>query len=548
VSRPDRGQDQAPGHELDRRAFLRFSAGTGAALLGAGGAAALGEGSVGAAGGPVRGGHLIVGVEAEEDGFDPGAVTWDSTGIVYAHTVYDPLAWLAPDGSVRPYLAQSFTHNPDYTQWTITVRPNVRFHDGTPLTGAALAANGEHLASSLLIGPALSPIASINVTGPLSATFTMKQPWVAFPYSLAGQGGIVAEPSTLKNGTAMRNPVGTGPFVFSEWVPGDHFTSKRNPNYWRPHMPYLDSVTYRPIADVASRDNSLKSGTIQMLHSSDAQTIVDFRSNSQYSLTTDLHKVVGETDQIFLMVNTAAPPLNDVRVRQAMAYAIDPKQINQTLGYGIAPLSTGPFSPGTPLYSPTGYPEPNPAKARALVAAVRRQKGPVSFTMAVTNVGRNLQLMELVQSQLQAVGISTNITEVQQAAYITNALFGKYQVCLWRQFTTPDPDSNFIFWTSPTAAPVGAPSLNFARNKDPLIDTAMNTGRTNPNPALRVKAYQTVARRFAVDLPYLWLSRAVWSVVSAKQVGGVTTATFPSGAAAQPIISGVFFPSNLWLT
>jgi len=533
---------------IDRRGFFRLAGATGAALAGAS-AAWSGAGAAGAASGtPRRGGHLIVGTEAEEDGFDPALVTWDSSGVVYAKTIYDPLATLAPDGSVKPYLAQSITHSPDYTTWTITARPNITFHDGTPLDGQALLVNAEHLATSAIVGPALSPIAKISRTGPLTITFTMKEPWVAFPYGLTGQAGVVLSPNSIKNATAMRNPVGTGPFVFTEWVPGDHFTATRNPHYWRPGLPYLHSITYKPIADIASRDDSLKSGTIQMLMSSDAQTIVDFRGSAQYTLTTDLHKVVGETDQIFLMLNTASPPLDDVRVRQAMAYAIDPRVINDSIGYGIAPLSTGPFTSGTPLYAPSGYPEPNPAKARALVSAVHKSTGPINIEMAVTNVGRNLQLMELVQAQLGAVGIKSSITEVEQAAYITNALFGKYQVLLWRQFGTPDPDSNFVFWSSTTAAPNAVPSLNFARNKDPVIDAALNVGRTNPSRAARIKAYQTVARRFGADIPYLWLTRAVWSIVTTPPVGGLLNPTFPGGAPALPVISGVFNPSNLWLS
>ena len=535
------------GREIDRRDFLRRAAGA-AAAGGAGGArlAGPGAGLAGAASKPKSGGSMTIGVEAEEDGFDAAQVTWDSTGIIYARTVYDSLAVIAANGSVQPYLAQSITPNADYTQWVVTARPNITFHNGTPLDANALLANAEALASSAIVGPALANIASVTVSGPLSITFTMKEPWIAFPYGLTSQAGMVAEPSTLKDGSAMQHPVGTGPFVFSEWVPGDHFTATKNPNYWQSGLPYLDSITYRPIVDVEARSNSLKSGTVQMILSSDAQTIHDFTGNSSYKMITDLHKVIGETDQIFLMLNTGTPPLTDSRVRQALAYAIDPKLINDTIGYGIAPLSTGPFTQGTPLYVPTGYPQYNVDKAKALVSAAEKSLGPINLQLGVTNTGRNVQLMELVQAQLQQVGIKSTITEVQQADYITNALFGKYQLYLWRQFGTPNPDSNYIFWTSPTAAAEGAPALNFARNKDPLLDQAMNTGRSNPSATARTKAYQSVSRRFAVDLPFLWLTRAVWASVSSPSVGGLLTPKVPTGGLAYPFISGVFFPQALY--
>ena len=90
---------------------------------------------------PKKGGQLIFGVEAEEKGFCPTQGTFDDSGILYARTVFDPLAIIAADGNVQPYLAQSVTPNTDYTVWTITMRPNLVFHNGTPCDGAAVAAN-----------------------------------------------------------------------------------------------------------------------------------------------------------------------------------------------------------------------------------------------------------------------------------------------------------------------------------------------------------------------------------------------------------------------
>ena len=165
---------------------------------------------------------------------------------MYARTVFDPLTIITANGGWAPYLAESVVPNADYTAWTITLRPNVVFHDGTPCNGAALLTNLEAQAKSLLTGIVLSPtLVSITQTGPLAVTITFKTPWVPFPYYLAGgiggQIAYVAAPSMLANPNGTSHPVGTGPFVFKEWVPNSHFTATANPHYWRPGLPYLDA-------------------------------------------------------------------------------------------------------------------------------------------------------------------------------------------------------------------------------------------------------------------------------------------------------------------
>ena len=124
--------------------------------------------------------------------------------------------------------------------------------------------------SSTLTGPALTTVASIAVTSPLVVTVTMKSPWVPFNYYLTGgiggQFAFIAEPTWLAS-QSQTNPIGTGPFVFQEWNPNDHFTATKNPHYWRPGLPYLDSITYKPITDPDQMLTSLTSGAVDIMHS-----------------------------------------------------------------------------------------------------------------------------------------------------------------------------------------------------------------------------------------------------------------------------------------
>lgn len=496
---------------------------------------------------PKPGGSIVVGVESEFNGFDPTQGRWDPAGVMYGRTVYDPLAAVAADGSTKPYLAQSITPNSDYTKWTITLRPNITFHNGTPLNAQAVKVNIDALRQAALTGPAFANVASTDVTGPLTLDVTMKSPWVPFPSIINGQyqAGYIAEPSTIMNGTAAQHPIGTGPWVFQTWVPNDHFTATKNPHYWRQGLPYIDTVTFKPIPDAQSRENALKAGDIDIMHSSTVQNFVDLRNDSSVVTISDLNSTI-EPDMNFVMLNTDAPPVNDVRVRQALAYATNQQQLITVIDDGVPPAANGPFVPGSPYYASTGYPTFNLNKARQLVREYQQQNGPVNLMFQTTNDSDALRGAQLLQQMWAAAGIHTTINQTEQTTLIANALTGKYEATSWRQFAASDPDLNYIWWTTANAAPIGQSALNFARNKDPQVQQAIDTGRTSTSQSTRVQAYQTVARRFATDVPYVWTDRAVWMVSAKPNVQNFAGATLPDGTKAVPLIFGEWWLTQTW--
>ncbi len=350
--------------KFDRRTLL---AGSAAAAAGVAGASALGLGWDGIAGAftngpglngvstktPKKGGSLVFGVDAEESGFDPTQARFDEVGVMYARTVFDPLTIVTANGDWAPYLAESVVPNASYTSWTITLRPNVTFHDGTPCNGAALVTNLVAQSKSLLTGVVIGPtLVSITQTGPLAATITFKSAWVPFPYYLAGGiGGQIAyivAPSMLANPNGTTHPVGTGPFVFKEWIPNDHFTATANPNYWRKGMPYLSQITFKPIPDEESRAEALKSGTIDLMITDTPQIITEFKGNHAYSYIDDSTHVAGEPDMNCIQLNCLAKPFSDANVRLAAAMAINRTQYAKVIDEGVLPVSNGLFVPGRP--------------------------------------------------------------------------------------------------------------------------------------------------------------------------------------------------------
>ncbi|HWF23185.1 MAG TPA: ABC transporter substrate-binding protein, partial [Acidimicrobiales bacterium] len=200
--------------ELSRRKFLSRGAATAGVVavagvagpgllasgspLGAGVAAAATTSKAGIGKGkPKRGGTAILGITADIDGFYPPNNHWDVNGYLYANSIYDPLTAVAANGEIKPYLAQSVTPNADKTVWTITLRPNITFSDGSALTATVLKNNLDALKASALTGTALKPIEGFTVTGPLSVDVACAQPLVAFPYYLATQVGYIVGQSMI---------------------------------------------------------------------------------------------------------------------------------------------------------------------------------------------------------------------------------------------------------------------------------------------------------------------------------------------------------------
>jgi ABC-type transport system substrate-binding protein len=548
--------------KFDRRTLL---AGSAAAAAGLAGASAIGWDDI--AGGttngpgrngvtkatPKKGGSLVFGVDAEEQGFDPTQGRFDEVGVMYARTVFDPLTIVLTNGDWAPYLAESVVPNSSYTAWTITLRPGVTFHDGSACDGAALVTNLQAQSKSLLTGIVINPtLQSITQTGPLQATITFKQPWVPFPYYLAGgiggQIAYVVAPSMLSNPNGTSHPVGTGPFVFKEWVPNDHFTATANPNYWRKGLPYLKQITFKPIPDEAARSEALKSGTIDLMITDTPQIITQFRGNRSYSYIDDSTHVAGEPDMNCIQLNCLAKPFNDPSVRMAAAQAVNRNQYVRVIDEGVLPVSNGLFVPGSPYYSTTSYPKYNPANAKKLVsAAARKNGGPISFTYGSTNSPAALRAAQYLEQAWKAVGFQVSTNIVQQNQTINNALAGKYQALGWRQFGAVDPDLNYIFWSTTTVSS-GSLSINMARNADPTVESALLAGRQGTEKSVRQAAYKTVNKRLAVDLPYLWTDRAVWAVIGNPKVQNFNNPTSPQGQSAFGMIGGSIWPTQIWIS
>jgi ABC-type transport system substrate-binding protein len=350
----------------------------------------------------------------------------------------------------------------------------------------------------------------------------------------------------LNSPSGTSHPVGTGPFVFQDWVPNTHMTATKNPHYWRKGYPYLNSITFKPIIDPGARVNALETGEIDIMHTSSPNGLLQFRGDRRWSYYDNSGQVVGQPTVQCMMLNTAAAPFNNHTLRTAMAKAVNQTQFAKVIDKGVDAPMKGLFVPGSDYYTKTAYPAYDPAGAAHLVKQVQQQTGkPVSFTLNSTGNSDVVRAAEFLQQELQSAGMHVNINIIAQSTLISNALAGTYQATLWRQFGAVDPDLNYVWWSTNT---VGPPlPLNMARNVDPRIQTALVAGRASNVKADRVKAYQQINQYLAEDIPYIWFARDTWAVVANPKVQNFANPVTMQGSKAVAFDEGVLWPTQIWV-
>jgi len=502
---------------------------------------------------PNTGGKIVYGLNAETNGWNPGSNQWAPAGLQVMRTFFDTLAAFDDQGNVHPYLAQSFGHNADFTEWTITLRPDVKLHNDEPVTAETVVRNQQYLQASPLTKQAYAYIDSFEATSPTTVLIRLPEPWVSLPSIFATQIGVVADPTWLESNDGLR-PIGTGPFTFDEWRIGADLTVKRNADYWQSDAegrsyPYLDEVEFKVITDNSSRADALEAGDVDIIQTASPDTIVDFQdpaTSSDYQLILDSG---GEMAEVFIQLNTAVAPFDDPEARRALALATDKQFIVDEVQRGLFEPANGPYAPGSPWYTESGYPQYDPDAARALVESVKATHGG-TFSFAVKGAAEvtTQRMLQLLQQQWNDVGIDVSIETVEQAKLIINVVTGDYQAVQWQQFDSAAPVNDSVWWAPENATTPPEFSLNFARYKNPEVGTALARLRQNEDPAIQREAIATVQRMMGTDAPYVWLYHAQFAIIATPKLVNVTRYTLPDGTPGLGLHQGAHSLHQVWLT
>jgi peptide/nickel transport system substrate-binding protein len=510
---------------------------------------------------PTPGGKLTMGVEADTaQPWTPANMACASSCYQVIRSVYDSLTHFNVEGDVEPYLAESVEPNADYTVWSITARSGVKFHDGTPLDGAALADNLQRHQKSILTGIVLADVLpdgiAVSPEDPMTVVITLRRPWVDFPVYLTSQIGLVASPTWLAtvdaDPTKATQPVGTGPFVFASYTPGESFRATKNPEYWNQPYPYLDEVEFRIVVDGLTRQRALEAGDVDIMQTSTGSSIADFRDNADEFPMLE-YNPYGESS--FTMINTDSenPALSDRRVRCALANAQDIPALIEVVQDGVNAISNGPFAEDTPGYlADTGYPtEQNMELAQQLIAEYKAEyPGSISITLSTTPDQQNQTIAQAQAEWFREAGIDdVQISTYEQGVYILQAIFGDFELFQWRGGGAHVLDSNYIWWHSTYALPRGELALNFSRIKDPVLDEALDANRGETDPDARRANAETVSRQFGQECYNLWSWRTQWALPHRPEVKGLDDLRLPSGstAAVGVPVNGTFSVASAWL-
>jgi peptide/nickel transport system substrate-binding protein len=509
------------------------------------------------------GGKIVFGLEAESsEGFLPPSSQWAVSGHQVSFAVIERLMGANSKGQIVPWLAESMTPSSDFKSWTIKVRPGVKFHNGEELDAEAVVLNLKELACGSVTATALLLVnagtlacagrAPLNIaaSGPMTVTVGLYGPWVSFPAYMAGQSGAIVAPAQLK-AKDRNKPIGSGPFVFKEWQVGVKFIATKNPSYWRPGLPKLDEIEFRPITDENARVAQIQSGQIDITHTANFLTLRelgDLQKSNKINLYTS--EDFGEVS--YNMLNVATPPFNNRDCRLAAAHAFDTATTIKLRAPGATPAD-GPFPKGALGHLPdSGYPKFDLEKAKSFYEKCKQANGgkDVEFTLGTTNVPDNIETVGLEKQMFEKAGFTVKTTFIEQQRYIGVALVGAFQMFTWRNHGGVTPDQQRIWWHTETSAPnptTGKPTidgrtiaLNFGRIQDSVIDEALNQIRTSSDPAVQKKAAESINRQFAEEAYNLWGWRTRWGLATGTKVGGVNDGKTVGGEGVPNLPSGQF--------
>jgi peptide/nickel transport system substrate-binding protein len=452
---------------------------------------------------PKRGGVLTLARQGEATNLDPHKVPAFTSHRVF-ELVYSTLTRLGPDLLVQPDLAESWTISPDGKQITFKLRA-AKFHNGDPVTGADVKFTLERI-----VNPDTKAVARawfvdvdrIEAPDSRSVVLHLKQPNVALLVYLAHPNASVVSQKVAQaaGGDLSRkeHAIGSGPFRLAEWAPDNFMRFEAFREFYVPGQPYLDGVRINIVPDEAGLVAALRTKAADMALIADARVAQTLGREAGLTVSAK-----PSLNYHLLFLNTKRKPLDHPKVRQAIAYAIDRKQIIDTVALGSGD-QTGPLPPSLTQYAlPVAEHElyrRDVGKARQLLQEAG--VGPVSLTILTqtTEPVYAKDIAQIVQQQLGEVGIKVNIELLEFGQWVQRWLKADFDMAPGLNSGQPDPDFYlFRYFTNDG-------NLNFVHSyQNDTSSDAIKRARTIADPARRRELYLTAQRELIAGVPFVWL-------------------------------------------
>jgi len=397
-----------------------------------------------------------------------------------------------------PLLATSW-EIPDEKTYVFTLRKGVKFHDGTDFDAQAVKFAFEYMLNPDNASPRASDferIESVEVIDDHKVAFHLTEPFGVFLSVLATRGFFVS-PTMLQNATPAEldaKPVGTGPFKVVEWIRDDKIVLERFEDYWDSGLPYLDELVYKILPEYTVKMVALRTGEVDIVDNVPATEIEAVKKEENLVFAS-----VPSTGYRSIYLNCDAPPFNDMRLRQALAWALDREEFIRLGTLGIGSPAYGPIAPPQWAFDPSFKPyKQDLDKARALMAEAGFPDG-FSFAVKLRNSSEEIRMAEVLQGQFAEIGIDMEIITGEYNAVRATVIAGDYDAFLVGWTGGPDPDSN----THNSFNTNGW--FNWVNYSNPEVDRLLDEARSISDIPKRTELYREAERIISDEAPMVFI-------------------------------------------
>jgi peptide/nickel transport system substrate-binding protein len=525
---------------MTRRQVLTRGAALGLGIPLAGGMLEACGSSAGTVGAGSRSKGIVVGLDTDIDTLDPisfrSAAAYETVIQVYDMPVNDQVRPVngileGVSGTLSPEVAIRYSITADSSVYKFTVRPDVTFSNGDPVNADTLrysylrALEGPGYAAQLMQLLNVSSSSQLVVTGPATFELRLSQPNPLGPKLIPLSVLVVMDPVLSKQWATKSDPwagnyyrthmMGTGPYVQgTTWQSGSQYLLSRNPRYWDKSNVRNAGVllNYLPSAD--DRALLVQQGAIDLARGLPASKLNSLRGASGVRLIN-----VPSNTWNFLGLNNTIAPFNDVRVRQAVAYALPYRDLIQDSLYGFASPLKGILAAGTPTLDESLWPYQTDVRAAKSLLAVAGHGSGIHTTMTVSESRANdVNTATYIQSALQQIGFSIAITQVSDADFTAKEIAGELPMFIdyWQSWV--DDPFYQMYWLLDS---VNTTATNVAKYASPQTDRLIRSGVYEVDPARREQLSRLIQQRFAADIPYIPLYSENFTLAVRTNISGI---------------------------
>jgi peptide/nickel transport system substrate-binding protein len=456
----------------------------------------------------------VVARTGDIDKLDPHVATAFTT-IATLGLVYESLVSTDDNGKLIPALATKWTVSDDGKTSTFDLRQNVTWQDGDPFTSADVKASLDRILDEKTAAVArsnLTSITGVDTPDDHTAVLHLSTPNTAIFYALSSVNSSIVHDKDITTGTVGKTPDGTGPFAWGSWDQGQQVSLKANPDYWG-GSPKVATLEFRVIPSESSTLSGMKAGAFQLGQLSDPSVAAQAEGASGF-------KLVKQPSMSYhtLMLNGRRPPLDNIKVRQAIACAVDRQQVIDTAAFGDGKV-TGPITSPGYQYSPTdGLPcKPGDIDAaKKLLADAGHADGFTLKTIVMTgNYATAVAEGQNLQAQLKQIGVNLQLQQMPTSPYVQAWLDADFDAAVARNGGSSDPYLMYGRYFTDGGSLAGPAGLESKTLNDLLVK-----GNTTDDESVRQTTYQQLQQELLKESPWVWVfSEDDYYLVSDKASG-----------------------------